>query len=215
VDTHPNRKRSGKGKEISSDLVEITERYPFGSDRKDKMRRLKRVEQVFLLIVLVGFGLIVHDFVTGAPMTGRGTYLLQTVFGAYARLMWFILATGGIVAIIAFLVWDQVTRRRGADSAVSQRFLPRSGPDTVAARSDSMSDNLPLPTASDFQPGTTFVIKEFDVPLVQLPNGKWMNWYGGTPRQYDTQFLKVDNNWPAESFEEWLEIVKASIKKET
>ena len=94
-------------------MVEITGRYSVGSDREGEMRRLKRVERVFLLIVLVGLGLIVYDFVTGAPMVGRGTYLLQVVFGAYARLMWFILAMGGIVVIIGFLVWDQVTRRRG------------------------------------------------------------------------------------------------------
>ena len=67
-----------------------------------------------------------------------------------------------------------------------------------------------LPNASDFPPGTTFVIKEFDVPLVQLPDGRWFNWFGGTPRPYDVTALRVDNNWRADSFEEWVGVVKNS-----
>ena len=75
-----------------------------------------------------------------------------------------------------------------------------------------MSDNSQLPKISDFPPGTKFVIKEFDVPLVWVPWQGWFNWFGGTPRRYDESFLRVDNNWPAESFEEWVGIVEASLK---
>ena len=73
-----------------------------------------------------------------------------------------------------------------------------------------MSDKSQLPKRSDFPPEAEFVIKEFDVPLVRLPDGGWFNWFGGTPRPYDASPLRVDNNWPAESFEEWVEIVAAS-----
>lgn len=75
-----------------------------------------------------------------------------------------------------------------------------------------MSDNPVLPKISDFPAGTEFVIKEFDVPLVWIPGKGWFNWFGGTPRPYDVNSLKVDNNWPADSFEEWVEIVEASLK---
>ena len=68
-----------------------------------------------------------------------------------------------------------------------------------------------LPKRSDFPPGAEFVIKEFDVPLVRLPGGDWFNWFGGAPRSYDASSLRVDNNWPAASFEEWVGIVAASM----
>lgn len=68
------------------------------------------------------------------------------------------------------------------------------------------------PKASDFPPGTQFLIKEFDVPLVCVPGQGWFNWFGGKPRPYDESFLKVDNNWPASSFEEWVGVVKDSLK---
>ena len=71
---------------------------------------------------------------------------------------------------------------------------------------------MDLPTASDFPSGTEFVIKEFDVPLVHVPGKGWFNWFGGAPRAYDASALRVDNNWDAESFEEWLGVVKASIR---
>lgn len=73
-----------------------------------------------------------------------------------------------------------------------------------------MTENSLL-KASDFPKGTEFVVKEFDVPLAWVPGKGWFNWFGGTPRPYDESALRVDNNWPAESFEEWLEIVAASI----
>ena len=74
-----------------------------------------------------------------------------------------------------------------------------------------MSDHS-LPTIASFPPGTTFVIKELDVPLAYVPGQGWFNWYGGLPRPYDARGLKVDNNRPADSFEEWLAIVEDSRK---
>ena len=71
-----------------------------------------------------------------------------------------------------------------------------------------------LPMQSDFPPGTTFVILDFDVPLACIPDGhrcRWVNWHGGKPRDYDVTRLKVDNNWPAGSFEEWVALVGASM----
>ena len=65
-----------------------------------------------------------------------------------------------------------------------------------------------------FPPGAEFVIKEFDVPLVRIPGEGWFNWFGGTPRPYDASSLRVDNNWPAKSFEEWVGIVAASMAGE-
>jgi hypothetical protein len=75
-----------------------------------------------------------------------------------------------------------------------------------------MSNNSRLPKISDFPPGTEFVIKEFVVPLARLPNGEWFNWFGGAPRSFDASFLRIDNNWTAESFEEWAAVVEASIE---
>ena len=74
-----------------------------------------------------------------------------------------------------------------------------------------MTDKSQLPKRSDFPPGTEFVIKEFDVPLVFVPEKGWFNWFGGTPKPYDVSFLRVDNNWPATSFEEWVGIVAESM----
>ena len=75
-----------------------------------------------------------------------------------------------------------------------------------------MRDDSPLPKSSGFPPGAEFVIKEFDVPLVWIPDQGWFNWFGGTPRPYDASSLRMDNNWPAESFEEWLGVVQASMR---
>ena len=74
-----------------------------------------------------------------------------------------------------------------------------------------MSHDRALPRASDFPEGTQFVIKEFDVPLARIPGRGWENWFGGAPRPYDPSFLKVDNNWPAESFEEWVQVIRNSL----
>lgn len=67
-----------------------------------------------------------------------------------------------------------------------------------------------LPRESDFPDGTEFIIKEFDVPLVHTPSNEWFNWYGGSPSRYDVRQLKPGNNWLAESFEEWLQVVDKS-----
>ena len=64
---------------------------------------------------------------------------------------------------------------------------------------------------SDFPEGTEFIIKEFDVPLVNIPGKGWFNWWGGKPREYDVTMLKPGNNWEADSFEHWLKIVEESI----
>ncbi len=81
-------------------------------------------------------------------------------------------------------------------------------------------DNPPLPKASDFPPGTAFVINEFDVPLVSVPDTakgssevSWFNWYGGFPRPYDPSHLKPGDALDADSFEEWVGIVEASLKR--
>ncbi len=58
-----------------------------------------------------------------------------------------------------------------------------------------------VPKKSEFPPETRFVIKEFNVPLLQIPHdGKtmWINWFGGVPRPYDVKWLKDDNNWTAD-----------------
>ncbi len=68
-----------------------------------------------------------------------------------------------------------------------------------------------LPISSDFPAGTHFVIKEFDVPLAYVPGQGWFNWYGGSPRPYESSRLNVGNNWPATSFEEWLALVARSL----
>jgi hypothetical protein len=78
-----------------------------------------------------------------------------------------------------------------------------------------MSDKSQLPKRSDFPPEAEFVIKEFDVPLVQVPGEGWFNWFGGAPQPYNASSLRVDNNWPATSFEEWVEIVAASMAGES
>ena len=56
----------------------------------------------------------------------------------------------------------------------------------------TMSDESQLPKRSDFPPGAEFVIKEFDVPLVQLPDGVWFNWFGGMPQPYNASSLRVE-----------------------
>ena len=68
-----------------------------------------------------------------------------------------------------------------------------------------------LPKESDFPEGTEFYIKEFNVPLVHIPSKGWFNWFGGSPREYDVKNLKPGNNWPAESFKEWVRIVDETL----
>ena len=70
-----------------------------------------------------------------------------------------------------------------------------------------MSSTKMYPKESDFPKGTEFIIKEFDIPLAHVPGRGWENWYGNIGRPYDSSSLRVDNNWRAESFEEWISVV--------
>ncbi|WP_027710420.1 hypothetical protein [Zooshikella ganghwensis] len=63
---------------------------------------------------------------------------------------------------------------------------------------------------TDFPEGTEFYIKEFDVPLANIPNKGWVNLFGGKPRAFDASGLKPGNNWPAANFEEWAKVVENS-----
>lgn len=72
-----------------------------------------------------------------------------------------------------------------------------------------MASNEPRrPSPGDFPPGTLFFIKEFDVPLAWVPGRGWLNWFGGTPRAYDSSSLAPGNHWPATDFTEWLALVQ-------
>ncbi|SAI73849.1 Uncharacterised protein [Bordetella ansorpii] len=68
-----------------------------------------------------------------------------------------------------------------------------------------------VPREDEFPPGSTFHIKEFDVPLVHVPGQGWFNWFGGAPRAYDINGLKLGNNWPAQDFQEWATLVRDSL----
>lgn len=78
-----------------------------------------------------------------------------------------------------------------------------------------MRNESPLPKRSDFPSGAEFVIKEFDVPLVWIPGDGWFNWFGGTPQPYDPKSLRIDNNWLAKSFEEWVEVIAQSMNPQS
>lgn len=72
------------------------------------------------------------------------------------------------------------------------------------------------PKESDFPPGTEFYILEWDVPLSKEPKGdgnavSYFNWFGGVKRPYPIERLKMGNNWPAESFGHWLEVIRESL----
>ena len=71
-----------------------------------------------------------------------------------------------------------------------------------------------IPNETDFPEGTEFIIHEFDTPLAWMPqDGRlvWINWFGGFPQPFNSKWLKVDNNWRADSFEEWAAVVAQSI----
>lgn len=72
-----------------------------------------------------------------------------------------------------------------------------------------------VPAESDFVQGTEFLVFEFRCPLSKSPTGdsvSYVAWYGGLPSRLDPKYLKVDNNWPADSFESWAALVESSIK---
>ncbi len=71
---------------------------------------------------------------------------------------------------------------------------------------------ISLPKSSDFPEGAEFYIKEFDIPLVREPSNRWFNWFGGKPKIYNVSGLKPGNNWQADSFEEWIEVLRGSIE---
>jgi hypothetical protein len=75
-----------------------------------------------------------------------------------------------------------------------------------------MSELPRVPQPSEFPIGTEFVIKELDVPLVWIPKQGWFNWFGGEGRPYDPSALKPGNNWRAESFEAWAQVVADSVR---
>jgi hypothetical protein len=71
-----------------------------------------------------------------------------------------------------------------------------------------------VPVKSDFAPGTEFLVFEFECPLAKSPSGDgatYVAWYGGAPSKFDPAYLKVDNNWLADSFESWAALIERSI----
>ncbi|MCG7994116.1 MAG: hypothetical protein JAZ06_01685 [Candidatus Thiodiazotropha taylori] len=71
-----------------------------------------------------------------------------------------------------------------------------------------------IPRKKDFPEGARFYIKEFDKPLAMVPeegSANWYNWFGGKSKRYDVSNLKQENNWEAESFNEWQQLIIKSI----
>ena len=89
-------------------------------------------------------------------------------------------------------------------SASTRAIMSRSSGAAISHGSRS------LPSRDAFPDGTRFVIKEFDVPLAQIPGQGWINWYGGHSRPYDVTSLVPGNHWDAGSFDEWREVVRKS-----
>ncbi len=76
-----------------------------------------------------------------------------------------------------------------------------------------MSETPRLPVVAEFPPGTEFVIYEFASPLANVPGKGWFSWWGGVPWAYNpTGRLKPGNNWNADSFEQWLDVISATMK---
>lgn len=62
---------------------------------------------------------------------------------------------------------------------------------------------MQIPRKEKFPKGTQFYIKEFDVPLVMIPEGNSAiryNWFGGEVKIYDFSHLKLGSFWEAEYF---------------
>ena len=75
--------------------------------------------------------------------------------------------------------------------------------------------NNGLPKESDFPEGTRFLIKDWDIPLstgsYKGNKALYTSWYGGIPHPHPSETLKIDNNWPADSYTHWLEIIEKSM----
>ncbi len=185
---------------------------------------------IHLLIVLsVGF----YSFYGSMTETGLGGWMndaQSAISGTYSVEISVLLAIGlvSVLTLLAEIVWNIVSgSKRGFEQSIGYRLLfgagatsatPHASQERVILKTAErekrpMSDDPRLPKASDFPTGTAFVIKEFDVPLAFVPGKGWFNWYGGVPRPYDPTFLKQGNNWDAGSFEEWVQIIEASLKR--
>jgi len=136
---------------------------------------------------------------------------LVSVLTLLAQIAWNIVSGSqdGFEQSIGYRLFFGVKTTPATPHALQGRVIPQ----TTARKWKHRSDNPRLPKASDFPPGTEFVINEFDVPLVSVPGKGWFNWFGGVPRAYDPSFLKQGNSWDADSFEEWIRIVEASLKR--
>ena len=72
-----------------------------------------------------------------------------------------------------------------------------------------MFNRKKLPIESDFSRSTEFYIYDWDIPLTKETNNdgigvQYFNWLDGTKKPFPIESLKIDNNWPAESFNQWV-----------
>jgi hypothetical protein len=188
-------------------------------------------KDVVHLLIILGVG--GYSFIGSMTESGLGGWMndAQLVFFETYSVEISVLLAIGLVSVLTLLVeivWNIVSgSKHSFEQSMSYRLLfganappvkdPASQdgviPPTAEREKKPMRDDPRLPKASDFPTGTTFVIKEFDVPLAYVPSKGWFNWYGGSPRPYDVTGLKPGNNWAADSFEQWLGIVEASLKE--
>lgn len=182
-----------------------------------------------LLIILGVGGYSFYGSMTETGLGGWMNYAQLAISEAYSVQVSVLLALClvSVLTLLAQIAWDIVSGSQdvlkqsigyrlffgaNATPATPPALQGRVIPQTAARERKPMSDNPRLPKASDFPPGTAFVINEFDVPLASVPGKGWFNWYGGVPRAYDPSSLKQGNSWDADSFEEWVGIVEASLK---
>ena len=185
---------------------------------------------VHLLIVLGVGGYVFYGSITETGFGGWMNHAQFAILGTYSVEISFLIASGlvSVLILLSEIVWNIVSGSRGvfeqsmgyrllfgasATAATPPAVQGRGILQTAADEWKSMGDNRRLPKASDFPPGTKFVINEFDVPLAFVPGKGWFNWSGGVPRAYDPSFLKQGNHWDADSFEQWVGIVEASRKR--
>ncbi len=183
------------------------------------------------LLIILGVG--GYSFYGSMTETGLGSWMnsVQLAISETYSVQVSILLALGLVSVLTLLVqmaWNIVSGSQDDfKQSIGYRLFfgaktPPATPPSVQGRGilqtaahewKSMGDNRRLPKASDFPPGTEFVINEFDVPLAFVPGKGWFNWLGGVPRAYDPSFLKQGNHWDADSFEQWVGIVEASRKR--